>query len=238
MSSSSTPLTPVTTVSTSSSSSSVVKPRVVILPGNGCKNVHRSNWYGWLYNELNSTKYIPHLLSEVVLENMPDPDQAKEKIWLPFVLNDLQVNQHLTHTILIGHSSGAQAILRLLENDKYKLHNDGQLLGVILVSACHTDLGCANETISGYYNREWLWSRIAQHAQWIVQYHSTDDPFIPIEEARHVAQNIKSEYIEHTKRGHYLSRTFPDLVEKLVEKLGHKKETKGETTPPEKNSSL
>ncbi|CAF4263312.1 unnamed protein product, partial [Adineta steineri] len=35
-------------------------------------------------------------------------------------------------TILIGHSSGCEAIMRLLEKDKVR--------GVILVAACHTDL--------------------------------------------------------------------------------------------------
>ena len=95
-----------------------------------------------------------------------------------------------------------------------------KLKGLILVSACHTDLGVASETISGYYSRPWLWETIRANAQWIVQFHSTDDPFIPIAEARHVAENLKSEYIEHTNRNHYMSQTMPDVVEVVLKKCG------------------
>lgn len=88
-------------------------------------------------------------------------------------------------TILIGHSSGAVAGMRFLETHR--------LRGLLLVSACHTDLGMASETISGYYSRPWQWETIRKNAEWIVQLHSLDDPFIPIEEARHVAENLQSE---------------------------------------------
>ena len=54
--------------------------------------------------------------------------------------------------------------------------------GAVLVSACHTDLGDENERESGYYTGEWQWERIKANADWIVQYGSADDPFIPKEE--------------------------------------------------------
>jgi len=43
------------------------------------------------------------------MENMPDPYDAKESIWLPFIKKDLGCDKN---TILIGHSSGAEAIMR------------------------------------------------------------------------------------------------------------------------------
>ncbi len=83
-----------------------VLPRVVIVPGNGCSPVLEANWYKWMR------------------------DCLRETIWLPFIQNELRVDDN---TILIGHSSGAVAGLRLLENVR--------LLGCVLVAACHTDLG-------------------------------------------------------------------------------------------------
>jgi hypothetical protein len=73
-----------------------------------------------------------------------------------------------------------------------------KLKGLILVSACHTDLGMESEAISNYYphadgSNPWDWNAIKSNAQWIVQFHSLDDPFIPIEEARYVAEHVKSE---------------------------------------------
>lgn len=105
--------------------------------------------------------------------------------------------------------------LRLLEQHK--------LLGLILVSACHTDLGMASEAISGYYPRAdgsnpWHWDRIRSNAQWIVQFHSRDDPFIPIEEARFVAQKTASEYLEQERRGHYMDRDMKDLIDIVAKK--------------------
>ena len=84
---------------------------------------------------------------------MPDPFEAKESIWLPFIREELLVNEE---TIVIGHSSGAEAAMRLLENTKVK--------GCILVSACHTDLGIESERIAGYYSRPWLWNAIKTNA--------------------------------------------------------------------------
>ena len=44
-----------------------------------------------------------------------------------------------------GHSSGAEAAMRFAEQHEVK--------GLVLVSACVTDLGVENERLSGYYNR-------------------------------------------------------------------------------------
>jgi hypothetical protein len=47
--------------------------------------------------------------------------------------------------------------------------------GAIIVSAYHSDLGDANERLSGYFNRPWQWDTIRQNAGFLVQYHSVDD---------------------------------------------------------------
>lgn len=107
---------------------------------------------------------------EVVLRNMPDPMVARERIWIPFIENEIGVDEN---TIVVGHSSGAVAAMRLCEKN--------QLYGAILVSACYTDLGCDNEKASGYYSREWQWEKIMMNTGFIVQFHSDNDPFIPLE---------------------------------------------------------
>lgn len=45
----------------------------------------------------------------MILRNMPDPFTARKKIWLPFILDELHCD---SNTILVGHSSGAEAIMR------------------------------------------------------------------------------------------------------------------------------
>jgi len=97
--------------------------RFIILPGNGCTDILRSNWYGWLATELRSREI------EVAIENMPDPYTAKESEWIPFIHNTLKVDEN---TVVVGHSSGACCAMRLLEKTP--------VFGAILVSAAHTDL--------------------------------------------------------------------------------------------------
>ena len=155
----------------------MVKPRVIIVPGNGCTPVQQSNWYSYLENRLSQSG----LFSAVILKDMPDPIEAKEHIWIPYIIDVLGADQN---TILIGHSSGAVAAMRLLEKQK--------LFGCVLVSACHTDLGCESERISNYYSRPWEWNLIRSNSSnFLLQYHSIDDPFIPPSEADHVARMLQ-----------------------------------------------
>ena len=59
-----------------------------------------------------------------VLRNMPDPITARRSIWLPFMKDELGVDEQ---TIIIGHSSGACAAVRFAETNK--------VAGIILVGA-------------------------------------------------------------------------------------------------------
>eukprot|EP00658_Telonema_sp_P-2_P070854 TRINITY_DN60238_c0_g1_i2.p1 TRINITY_DN60238_c0_g1~~TRINITY_DN60238_c0_g1_i2.p1 ORF type:complete len:108 (-),score=24.41 TRINITY_DN60238_c0_g1_i2:193-516(-) len=90
-------------------------------------------------------------------------------------------------------------------------------LGCVLVSACHTDLGDENERASGYYSRPWEWERIRGNTAWIVQFHSDDDPFIPVSEARHVAENLGTEYHELHGYSHFFE-PFDQLLETINNK--------------------
>src|SRR6185437_16522502 len=78
----------------------------------------------------------------------PDPTLARAKFWLPFI-KSLGADEG---TILIGHSSGAEAAMRFAQ--------DYKIFGSVLVSACYTDLGIEEEKLSGYYDTPWQWEKI------------------------------------------------------------------------------
>ncbi len=87
-----------------------------------------------------------------------------------------------------------------------RLLEDQPLLGAVLVSSCHTDLGDANERASGYYppsGGEWKWDAIRSNAGAaggnLRVLHSDNDPFIPLTEAEHVAQMLRAPL--HVARG-------------------------------------
>jgi len=180
--------------------------RAIIVPGNGCSPVLQANWYNALAVQM---RRQDNVFREVILRDMPDPNEAYERTWLPFIRDTLGADER---TVLIGHSSGAQAAMRLLETTKLK--------GCVLVSACVTDGGLESERISGYYDRPWQWDKIRSNAEWILQYHSSDDPFIGRKEADEVAENLRSEYTCFDDRSHFFDaesvrHVLPDILRKL-----------------------
>ena len=161
-----------------------IKIKVIIIRGNGV-SVPSDNWFPYLEKELGVLGF------DVKNKNFPDEVLAREKYWLPRI-KELGADEN---TILVGHSSGAVAAMRFAEKNK--------ILGSVLVGACYTDLGDEDEKKSGYYNCSWEWEKIKNNQQWIVQFASTDDPYIPIEEARHISENLGTEYHEYTDEGHF-----------------------------------
>lgn len=74
----------------------------------GAGNNSQGNWFPWLKQELFKKGY------KVWSPNLPDSDTPKASLWLDTIFSnkDWQFNDHST---LIGHSSGATLILRILE---------------------------------------------------------------------------------------------------------------------------
>eukprot|EP01059_Diplonema_ambulator_P009897 TRINITY_DN19879_c0_g1_i1.p1 TRINITY_DN19879_c0_g1~~TRINITY_DN19879_c0_g1_i1.p1 ORF type:complete len:207 (+),score=52.72 TRINITY_DN19879_c0_g1_i1:42-623(+) len=185
--------------------------RIIILPGNGCGDVRDSNWYGWLEEKLK--RELEEAGVVVELRNMPDPVVARREKWLPFVKDVMGCDEG---TILVGHSSGAEAAMRYAEENK--------ILGIILVGACHTHLDDANELASGYYpypdgSNPWRFPAQVANTSFRTVFASTDDPFIPIQEQRHVAAAIDAKMFEYTDRGHFQMEAVPDILKHTLERV-------------------
>jgi len=181
------------------------KLKVVLIHGNGRGNFYYS-WQPYLKKELGKFGI------EVDSRRFPESEIAPMNVWLPFLENKIGVDEN---TVLVGHSSGAVAIMRLLEKRKVK--------GVLLVGAYHTDLGDKTERKSGYFNTEWQWDKIRNNAEWIIQYASTGDPYIPIEEADYVHNKLKTIYYRYDNQGHFgddvNKKEFPELLDELKKYL-------------------
>ena len=178
-----------------------MKPKIVIIPGNGGCDMDRDNWYPWLTQELKARGY------RVTARNMPDAVDAHMHIWLPFIEKELVKDEN---TIIIGHSSGGVAALRYLENNK--------LLGAVIVGVNYTDLGYPEEKEAGWYESPWRWDRIKMNSSWIAQFASPNDPFIPMREVEHIHQKLNTNLHIIPDRGHFmtehnpLNSKFPEIV--------------------------
>ena len=177
----------------------------MIIPGNGNTNISE-NWFPYVKRELEKMGI------KVIAENMPDPDLARKKFWIPFIEKKIEKDENC---VLIGHSSGAVAILKHAETHKIK--------GAILVGASYTHLNDEKEKLSGYFDEEWRWDKIKENCNWIIQFASTDDPYIPIEQARHIRDKLDTEYHEYSNQGHFGSdinkKEFPEMVAEIIKKV-------------------
>jgi predicted alpha/beta hydrolase family esterase len=184
------------------------KVKAILIHGNG-GGTKDDHWQAWLAGELEKRGV------EVINETFPDNDLARAKYWLPYI-EKLGADEN---TILIGHSSGAVAAMRYAENHK--------ILGSFLVAPCYTDLGDEDEKKSGYYDEAWDWEKIRQNQKFIVQFSSQNDPYIPIDEARFIHDNLNSDYTEKTDAGHFRGQEgfekFPELLDKITERLSQAK---------------
>ena len=171
--------------------------KAIIIPGNGITYI-TDNWFQSV------RKGLEELGLDVIAENMPDPDLARREFWLPFIKEKLSTEE----SILIGHSSGAVAILRYLEENKCKL--------AILIGVCYTDLGDEHEKKSGYFDKPWKWDKIKNNAEKIVIFASKDDPYIPISEPLFIKEKINAEYHEYNNEGHFgedvNKKEFPEII--------------------------
>ncbi|SRR5258708_39492964 len=178
--------------------------KAIFIPGNS-GGTPRDSWFPYVKGELEKINII------VIAKDFPDNDLARAQYWLPFI-KELGADEN---TILIGHSSGAVAAMRFAEENK--------ILGSVLVSACYTDLGDEKERESNYYNKPWKWEKIKKNQKWIIQYASTDDPWIPIKEARFIRNKLNSEYFEYADQGHFgyptEKKKFPEIITEIKKKL-------------------
>jgi len=176
--------------------------KVAIVPGNGGGDVEAANWYAQVRDDLKTVLGAEN----VFLENMPDPVLAREKYWILFMRDTLRCDES---TIIVGHSSGAVAAMRFAE--------EYQVTGLVLVSAYSSDLGEESERVSGYFDRPWQWEKIKGNAAFIVQFGSSDDPFLPWPEQLAVAQQLGADLRKYDNRGHFMNSHFVEVVSVVKE---------------------
>ena len=188
------------------------KMKVILIPGMGCTPIDSSNWYLWFRDQV-------RLRSNAAcdLYSYPDPYKCRESIWVPFIRTKIDTP---AETILVGHSTGAACAMRLLEY--YGKKGSTPIKACILVAAAHTDLGDDDERESEYFNRPWDWESM-QHGCMtpIILFHGTDDPLIPVSEARYIAEQLTTKYCDYRERkgrSHFF-RPWDELLEAIDARL-------------------
>lgn len=81
-----------------------------------------------------------------------------------------------------------------------------------------SDLGDETERESGYFSRPWLWDKIKSNCKHVIQFGSSDDPFLPWDEQQLVAKETGADFKASDNKGHYMNSVFPELI-KVVNEL-------------------
>jgi predicted alpha/beta hydrolase family esterase len=181
--------------------------RVVLLHGNGGSH-GTDNWFPYIKSG------VEKLGLNCEAPDLPDNVLARSKYWLPYLTDVLKLCED---DLVVGHSSGALALLKYAERHK--------IGASVLVGAYFTDLGYEDERTSGYFDTPWEWNKIKANQQWTAIFASTDDPFIPISEPRFIRDQLDSTYFEFNDQGHFIGGTspkleFPELLQFLTERCG------------------
>lgn len=197
---------------------------IMLLPGMGCCNIEKDLWYGWLHNELQ----IIFPTSILLFKNMPDPLRCRQSLWIPFINTEIEkakIKYQINKVYLIGHSTGAVALMRYIETHK--------IAGAAICSGYISDLGDEKEKESEYFPsivddnvlNEWKWSKMVENTNWIINIGSEDDKYVPFSEIKEVSIQLGLNeanslfFLKSEGKGHFLMKTFPELLKILTDRI-------------------
>jgi len=170
------------------------------------------NWFQWLKKELEKLGY------KVWVPQLPKSDKPNIARYNKFLLSkDFDFNKE---TIIIGHSSGAVAILGLLED----LPNSVKINSVYLVAPFINDLGW--KELKELFQNPFDFMKIKTKANKFIYFHSDNDPYIPLDQPKYLFSKTGGEFVLISGQKHFSIFTsgikykkFPELLAKIKQNL-------------------
>ncbi len=144
-------------------------------------NAHsKENWFPWLEQELRKNKY------KVWTPDLPHPEKPSIPRYNAFIFPKWTFDRE---SIVIGHSSGAVAILGLLQEMPDSITVDR----AFLIAGFIGDLGWEPLRELGKVNFDW--KKIKQKARKFILIHSDNDPYVTIEHGEKLKENLGADLI-------------------------------------------
>lgn len=168
----------------------------------------RGCWRGWLADELRARGFA------VVAPEFPETQNPKPETWLAEVRRNVPDFRPEDGWVLIGHSLGCPAILRVLES----LGPGEGVKAAVLVAGFAADLGIPE--IESFVDRPFDWGKIRKNAGRIVVVNSDNDPFIELGEGKRIAKLMGAELIVEHGAGHINEGAGFTRYPRLLEILG------------------
>ena len=154
----------------------------------------QSNWLPWLKEQLENRGY------KVWVPDLPGADKPNLERYNKFIFSNWQFD---VDSVLIGHSSGAVAILGILQN----LPSDVVVKKAILVAGFKDDLDW--EPLKEI-NFDFDWDKIKARCKKIILIHSDDDPFVPVDQGEFLKEKLGAEMRILKGQQHFSISTMGD----------------------------
>jgi|GEM_PF-5230899 len=149
---------------------------------------------------------------ELIIPALPNPEESTAQDWIQ-VLKNASANNP-SETLLIGHSIGGTALLRMLES------TDKQFAGLIMVSTAGFDLGYP--ALKDFFEGEFNYNKVLENTQNITTFYSPNDQVLapdPIKHANVFLTNLNAKTIILNNRGHFAPfdncTEIPELLEEI-----------------------
>lgn len=154
----------------------------------GFKGTPNGGWRPWLMAELDKHDVFACSLA------MPDPELPICKDWVDEISKTVLANKN-DNLFLIGHSLGVPAILRYLENDNAK-----NIAGSVLVSGPSEKN--KNAKIDSFLEKSFDFPKIKTKCTRFKIIHGDNDPNVPLEDAKFLANELNAELAIVPNGGH------------------------------------
>lgn len=176
---------------------------ILIIHGiGGYAGIH---WQRWLHDELEKQGY------QVLMPDLPNADHPDRKTWLKEI-RTLLAGVDLGQLVIVGHSLGVTTALDFIEQA------DSQIDGLVSVAGFATDYGA--ELNSYFLSQKSInFQKAKTNLRWVQAIYGDNDPYVPQEALRCVADSLGVQPIVIPNGGHLNTQAgftkFPSLVELL-----------------------
>ncbi len=153
--------------------------------------------FPWLKKELEEKGF------QVTVPVMPQPKHPKIEEWVPFLRK--VVGKPDENTFLVGHSIGAQTVLRYLEYLSPKIKVGGVILLAGWINLSEKAFEDAEDIQTA---RLWLdtpidWGKIKSHTPNFTAIFSDNDPFVPLTDSNIFKEKLGAKIVIEKNKFHY-----------------------------------
>jgi len=191
--------------------------KVFIVHGFG--GIPNAGWIPWLMKELANNKVYACALP------MPESQKPIVSKWVEEIIHAVN-NAPEDEIFLVGHSLGATAVLKYLEQKT----EDKKISSVILVSGLISPLQPKNpnsnyRAIDSFVIPPIDFEKIKNKANKFTVLHSVDDPAVPFWHAEKISQSLNCELVKAENKKHFfilaepVCYEIPELLELILREI-------------------